>query len=185
MSQHDHFDERGHILVKLYKKAGSDIQYWETWNTDDKTAVVHFGKLGEFGTVEDIAMSSHQALKSTLHELIRNKQQEGYAEIPLSQQYTLTLSFTLETWGTPEDLERREQIRDILTEHLGWTGNGRCDDADIGSGEITLFADVIDPYLALETIPNAFKENNVHEQYMAAITLGDSTIAENIKRKSE
>ena len=67
-----------------------------------------------------------------------------------------------------------------MTDHLGWTGNGRCDDGDIGSGEMTLYADVVDPYLAVKTIPKEFKNKNISEQYYFTITQGDKVIAEKV-----
>jgi hypothetical protein len=82
--------------------------------------------------------------------------------------------------GAPEDLDRREKYRNFINEHLGWTGNGRCDDGDIGSGEMTLFANVVDPYLAIKTIPSDLLQNGVKEDYYFTISQGDKTIAEKI-----
>ena len=92
----------------------------------------------------------------------------------------MAITFKLKTWGTPEDLDRREKYRNFINEHLGWTGNGRCDDGDIGSGEMTLYADVVDPYLAVKTIPSDLLRNGVKENYYFTISQGDKTIAEKI-----
>ena len=81
-------------------------------------------------------------------------------------------------WGTTKDLERRERIRNILNEHLGWTGNGSCGDADIGSGEMTLFADVIKPEIAIKTIKNELKQNKITDEVFARITKNREIIKE-------
>jgi hypothetical protein len=106
---------------------------------------------------------------------------EEFKEVPYDEQYTLRINFTLKTWGTTKDLDRREEVRNIVTENLGWTGNGRCDDGDIGSGEMSLFADVIDPHIAIKTLTTEFKDKNITEEFYFTITKGDNTIEDNIK----
>jgi len=180
MTQKNYFDSSEHVFIKLYKKQDSTFLYWETWNVDDKNATTHWGQLGSLGEQEKIGAASHSDFKDKVNSLITDKISEGYNEIPLEEQFTVAVTFKLKTWGTPKDLDRREEIRNILTEHLGWTGNGRCDDGDIGSGEMTLYADVIDPFLAVKTIPKEFKVKNVNDEYYFTITQGDKTIAEKI-----
>jgi hypothetical protein len=180
MTQKNYFDSSEHVFIKLYKRQDSTFLYWETWNVDDKNATAHWGQLGSLGEQEKIGAASHSDFKHKVNSLITDKISEGYDEIPFEEQFTVAVTFKLKTWGTPKDLDRREEIRNILTEHLGWTGNGRCDDGDIGSGEMTLFADVIDPFLAVKTIPKEFKVKNVNDEYYFTITQGDKTIAEKI-----
>jgi hypothetical protein len=180
MPQKDYFDGREHVLVKLYKRHDSTFMYWEIWNIDDKSAITHWGVLGSIGEHKGVKASAHSEFKKTVNSLIAEKKAEGYREISLNNQFTVAVTFKLKSWGTPEDLDRREELRNILTQHLGWTGNGRCDDGDIGSGEMTLYADVIDPYLAIRTIPKEFKTKNVKEDYYFRISQGEKTIAEKI-----
>lgn len=180
MTQKNYFDSTGQVFIKLYKKHDTSFLYWETWNNDDKSATVHWGQLGTTGQQERISASTDLEFKSKITSLIDKKINEGYHEIPLDKQFTVAVTFKLKTWGTPKDLDRREEIRNILTEHLGWTGNGRCDDGDIGSGEMTLYADVIDPYLAIKTIPIELKNKNVIEEYYFSITQGDKVISEKV-----
>ena len=180
MTPKNYFDSSEQVFIKLYKKQDSTFLYWETWNVDDKKATAHWGQLGSLGEQEKISAASHSDFKDKVNSLIADKISEGYNEIPLEKQFTVAVTFKLKTWGTPKDLDRREEIRNILTEHLGWTGNGHCDDGDIGSGEMTLYADVIDPFLAVKTIPKEFKVKNVNDEYYFTITQGDKTIAEKI-----
>ncbi|GAA4730085.1 hypothetical protein [Flavisolibacter ginsenosidimutans] len=180
MTQKNYFDSSNQVFIKLYKKHDSTYLYWETWNVDDKNATVHLGQLGSLGEQENVGAASYSEFKDKINSLIADKLNEGYAEIPLEKQFTVAVTFKLKTWGTTEDLDRREQVRNILTEHLGWTGNGRCDDGDIGSGEMTLYADVVDPFVAVKTIPKEFKAKKVTEEYYFTIMQGDTTIAEKI-----
>jgi len=181
----NYFDSNDHVFKKLYKKDSASILYWETWNADDKKAIIHWGHVGNLGEQTNLSTSVHSELKDKINTLITNKINEGYSEIPASEQFTIAVIFKLRTWGTPKDLDRREEIRNILTEHLGWTGNGHCGDGDIGSGEMTLYADVIDPYLAIKTIPKEFKTKNITEEYYFEITQGDKVIAQKITPNKE
>jgi hypothetical protein len=176
----NYFDSRDQILFKLYKKTSDGLSYWETWNNDDKTAIIHWGILGGYGEQRPVTTESIEVLKDTINSLIADKIKEGFSEISYDKHFTLAITFKLKTWGTPEDLDRREKYRDFITEHLGWTGNGRCDDGDIGSGEMTLFAEVVDPYLAIKTIPNDLLRNGVKDDYYFTISQGNKTIAEKI-----
>lgn len=176
----NYFDNRDQILFKLYKKTTDGVLYWETWNNDDKTAIVHWELLGSYGEHRNVSIENISTLKDSINSLIADKINEGFSEISNDKQFTLAITFKLKTWGTPEDLDRREKYRNFITEHLGWTGNGRCDDGDIGSGEMTLYADVVDPYLAIKTIPIDLLRNGVKEDYYFTISQGDKTIAEKI-----
>jgi hypothetical protein len=180
MSSKNYFDSTDNVFIKLYKKNETRFLYWETWNTDKSNATYHWGDLGSTGEQYSISEPSFAQLKEKVNFLIASKIKDGYAEIPLKKQFTVSVNFKLTSWGTPKDLERREELRNILTEHLGWTGNGRCDDGDIGSGEMTLFADVIDPYLAIQTIQKEFKVKDVKEKYYFSIYQGKKMIAEEI-----
>ena len=33
-------------MIKLYKPIENKLHYWETWDKDEKTAMIHWGLLG-------------------------------------------------------------------------------------------------------------------------------------------
>jgi len=181
----DHFDENGGIFLKLYRQTDQGVKYWETWNTNVKSATIHWGQLGDTGQNKKVTGFTQKGFQEELNILIDEKLKEGYREIPYEEQYTVAVTFSLESWGTSEDLDRREEIRNILTEHLGWTGNGRCDDGDIGSGEMTLYADVIDPYIAVRTITKEFQDRKIDDRYQFTIMQGENIIERDYKPKNE
>ena len=177
----NYFKSDGEIMLKLYKTVNNETLYWETWNTDQTNAVIHWGKLGYAGDNKGIQKNSATELQNEINNSIELKKREGFEEVSLDNQYTVQINFKLKTWGSEKDLDRREEVRNIVTEHLGWTGNGRCDDGDIGSGEMSLFADVIDPHLAIKTLTKEFKNENITDLYYFTIIKGDSIIADKIK----
>lgn len=176
----NYFDSDDRILIKLYKKSENTFLYWETWNTDSKNAIIHWGDLGSYGEQQNIITQNPASLKDSVNSLIASKLDEGFVEVAESEHFTVEITFKLKTWGNSDDLDRQENYRSIITENLGWTGNGRCDDSDIGSGEMTLFGEVIDPYLAIKTITEELKKHEIQEEYYYNIYKGDSVIKENI-----
>ena len=177
----NYFDQEGEVFLKLYKKTNKIIEYWETWNTNKAKAIIHWGQLGDKGQDKVIADLSIKGFRKKLTILINEKISDGFMEIPFEEQYTVAITFKLDTWGTKQDIDRREKIRKVLSEHLGWTGNGRCDDGDIGSGEMTLFADVIDPYIAAKTISKEFGNKRIEDDYSITILKGDEIVEKDYK----
>ncbi|WP_431198992.1 hypothetical protein ACRQ5D_01495 [Mucilaginibacter sp. P25] len=51
-------------MLKLYKKDAAVINYWETWDKDDKTGLIHWGIVGEVGQNEEI----HSSLLSSFRK---------------------------------------------------------------------------------------------------------------------
>ena len=177
----NYFKNDGEIMLKLYKTVNNETQYWETWNTNKTNAVIHSGNLGETGASKNIQKNSATELQNEINNNIELKIQEGFKEVPIDDHYTIQINFKLKTWGNEKDLYRREEVRNIVTENLGWTGNGRCDDGDIGSGEMSLFAEVIDASLAIKTLTKEFKDKNITDEYYFTIIKDDSTITDNNK----
>ena len=120
-------------MLKLYKNIDNTLHYWETWDKDDKTGIVHWGIVGQRGEDKEV--------KSTLLENFRKKIQkevtaitmDGFDEIDIDDHYTLLIEFKVDGMGTPEDLEKRTRLQDKMDETLGWTGLGHCDGGSIGS----------------------------------------------------
>jgi hypothetical protein len=34
-------------MLKLYKPIGGELHYWEAWDTENKSYIIHWGKVGE------------------------------------------------------------------------------------------------------------------------------------------
>ncbi len=159
----DYFDSDRRIFLKLYKKNKEGIKYWETWNSTENEATVHWGNLGTTGDENIISLKTHKQLKSEINKLVNQILSQDFKEIPAEEQFTLKITFTLESLENIEELE--EDLRYMITGHLGWTGNGRCDDNLIGNGELTFFADVIDPQIAIKSLTKEFELNGVDIPY--------------------
>ena len=95
MTAKNFFDKREQVFVKLYKTKDKEVLYWETWNVDSTNATTHWGLLGNTGENENIGANSHLEFKNKINTLIANKIKEGYAEIPLENQFTVAVTFVL------------------------------------------------------------------------------------------
>lgn len=102
--------------------------------------------------------------------LMRNEEvliaiQEGF-DCFESDDYTnviIRLALSIEGFGTEEDLEKKNQIEDILGASLHLTGNGGCEGSEIGNGEMLIYCYVIDKEKAIETINLELKKDHFLE----------------------
>lgn len=66
-------------------------------------------------------------------------------------------------------MKKRHKVEGIFNECLGWTGNGRCDGGDIGSGTINVFSIVVDPHHARDAMVEALKKHQLLEGAVIAV----------------
>jgi hypothetical protein len=138
-------------MLKLYKRGPRGIRYWEAWKLAGMV-VVHEGKLGERGKASYLVPRKTQSAERFIQEKAKKPREKGYAEIPREEHYQIVVQYRLKGWGSPADLKKGHRIEDLLNGCLGWTGNGRCDGNDIGSGTMNIFSIVVDPELAAQAI---------------------------------
>src|SRR5262249_34494343 len=119
------FGRLGVPMLKLYKRGRNGVRYWEAWSLFG-TVVVHEGKLGERGKERFRAPAEDQSAEQFIEEAARKPRAKGYVEIPRQERRQVVVQYRLETWGTPEDLEKARQVENLLNGCLGWSGNGRC-----------------------------------------------------------
>jgi len=135
-------------MLKLYRKDAEVINYWETWDKDDKTGLIHWGTVGEVGQSEEVHSNLLSSFRKKIQTIINKKVDEGYRQIDIDDHYTLLIEYTIEGMGTPEDIEKRTRLQDKMDDVLGWTGLGHCDGGSIGSGSMEACCFVIDFSLA-------------------------------------
>ena len=160
-------------MVKLYKFEANKVSYWEAWEAEGEI-VFHWGVLGEKGEVRNIRLKRNGSSNMSIPDEADRHRAEGYRELKEGEEHTLLVQYQIDGWGTPEDLDKRHAVEELLNECLGWTGNGNCDGGDIGSGTMNVCSLVVDPYLASHTIIAELRENNLLEGAVIAIEREDS-----------
>lgn len=139
-------------MLKLYKKVDGVTIYWETWDINSDSGVVHWGQLGQQGESKiiktDLASSFHEKIQNEIDQKIEG----GYLPIDENDLTVLLIEFKIDGMGTPMDLEKRTRLQSKMNKTLGWTGLGHCDGGSIGSGTMEVCCMVVDFVIAKEVI---------------------------------
>jgi predicted DNA-binding WGR domain protein len=140
-------------MLKLYKLIDNQLHYWETWDKDEKTAVVHWGIVGQRGEDKECyERHCFSNFRKTVQKEIDEKIKEGYAEFDEDKIAFLEVEYKINGFGTEQDLDKRHRLEDHLNELLGWTGLGHVDGGSIGSGTMEAGCMVVDFDIAKKVI---------------------------------
>lgn len=137
-------------MLKLYKKSGETIHYWEAWAANSREITIHWGIVGDEGENRAIEILRGENADALIKREAEQPHGDGYRKIPLSKHTRLIIQCPILGMGTKSDLDRCIVIEDLMNGRLGWTGLGHCDGGDIGTGTINIFCFVVDPNKALE-----------------------------------
>jgi hypothetical protein len=159
-------------MLKLYKRSRTGVRYWEAWKIPGMV-VVHEGMLGDRGKAKYLIPEDGQTPEQCIMEAAAKPRARGYAEIPLDEQYQVVVQYRLKTWGSSADLEKGHSIEAMFNECLGWTGNGRCDGNDIGSGTLNIFSIVVDPDLGAATLVEQLRKYHQLRGAVVAVREGE------------
>jgi predicted DNA-binding WGR domain protein len=178
----DFFDDDNEVFIKLHKKTSDkDILYWEVWNEDEKTAMTHWGKVGHNGDKKEVKSSNNTDLRAAVNKEINKYIADGYEDVPYENYYLMVLTFEMESLGEVEDLQRMENLRGIVTESLGWSGNGNCDECEIQEDKTILYADVLNSEIALQAAKAAFKKEGLTGDFFVTVMQEEDILVENKK----
>ena len=131
-------------MLKLYKNIDNQLHYWETWNKDDKTGIIHWGIVGQQGQSKEVKSGLLSNFKKSIQKEIDEKIKEGYAEFNEDNFSFLEIEYIIDGFGTEEDLDKRHRLEEKMDEVLGWTGLGHTDGGSIGSGTMEVGCIVVD-----------------------------------------
>jgi hypothetical protein len=159
-------------MLKLYKRGRTGIRYWEAWKVPGMV-VVHEGRLGDRGKTKRVIPKDGQTPAQCIQQAAAKPRAKGYAEIPLKEQHQVVVQYRLETWGSSSDLRRGYDIENLFNECLGWTGNGRCDGNDIGSGTLNIYSIVVDPELGAATLVEELRKKRLLCGALVAVREGE------------
>lgn len=133
--------------IKLYKREGDALSYWEAWESDEKI-IVHQGRAGEDGEVEDLKATKSAREKVEAERL--RKTAEGYAPIPEEEMSELMIEYKVADDADHSDW--LDELENLLDDTLGWTGLGYCDGNDPGEGILEVACLVVDFEMAKRVI---------------------------------
>lgn len=149
-------------MLRLYKKEGDALRYWEAW-VDDNGLSVHWGTVGEMGEHTTIPIPPGDDPDMAVAEAAGPLVDEGYDEPDPDSLVPLVVQYPLQGKGSGHDFERRNAVEELLTDILGWTGNGEIEGGETQPGRMNVFCRVMDPRIALRTIIEALEEEGYLE----------------------
>lgn len=139
-------------MLKLYRSVNGGIDYWETWDNDEKSGTVHWGKLGERGSDKIFVTDKSSDFHEKIQEEVTQRVEGGFNPIDDDELLTLLIEFKVEGMGSTADLEKRSRLEARMNETLGWVGLGHCDGGSIGSGSMEVCCLVVDFEIAKKVI---------------------------------
>jgi predicted DNA-binding WGR domain protein len=117
----------------------------------------HFGKLGTKGKTETHRLNRTLSEEENIDRVLESAVKKGYKEIPLEDHAVLLIEYSVNGFGSSQDLSKRHALQDRMDETLGWTGLGHCDGGSIGSGTMEVCCLVVDFQLARDIIVKDLK----------------------------
>jgi hypothetical protein len=145
-------------MIKLYKLIDNKLNYWETWDNDDKSAIVHWGVVGQRGQDKKVKGGLFSNFRNVVQKEINERLKEGYAEFEEDSLVFLEVEYVIDGFGTEEDLDKRHRLEERLNELLGWTGLGHVDGGSIGSGTMEAGCVVVEFDMAKRAIEEDLKD---------------------------
>ncbi|MDP4209601.1 MAG: hypothetical protein Q8928_12380 [Bacteroidota bacterium] len=149
--------ENTNKMIKLYKLIDNQLNYWETWDKDNKTAIVHWGIVGQRGQDKEIKGGLFSNFRKSVQKEIDEKLKEGYAEFDESKMSFLEIEYKIDGFGTEQDLDKRHRLEERMDQVLGWTGLGHTDGGSSGSGTMEAGCVVVDFDIAKKVIEENLK----------------------------
>ena len=145
-------------MLKLYNLIDNQLQYWETWDKDEKTAIVHWGIVGQHGQNKEVKDGLFSNFRKIVQKEIDMKLKEGYTEFNEDNYSFLEIEYRIDDFGTEQDLDKRHRLEEKMDEVLGWTGLGHTDGGSIGSGTMEVGCMVVDFDIAKKVIEEKLKD---------------------------
>ncbi|HYI01489.1 hypothetical protein [Hyalangium sp.] len=155
-------------MLRLYKKEGDTLRYWEAWVGDDGLSV-HRGVVGEMGEHQTTPVPPEEDPDMVLAGAAEPLVDEGYDEPDPDSMAPLVVQYPLQGKGSGHDFEKRNAVEELLTDILGWTGNGEVEGGETQPGRMDIFCRVMDPQIAVRTLVEALEEEGYLEGAVLAL----------------
>src|SRR5690606_24821938 len=141
-----------------YQVFDNQLNYWETWDKDEKTAIIHWGIVGQRGQDKEVKSGLFSNFRKIVQKEIDEKLKDGYAEFNENNCAFLSIEYKIEGFRTEEALQKRQRSKEMMDDVLGWSGPRDTDGRSIGSGTIEVGCIVVDSYIAKKVIEDTLKD---------------------------
>jgi hypothetical protein len=147
------------VHVKLYKRDGDRLLYWEAWDCEGR-ATFHSGEIGHRGSTERIEPAADQSVESVIQTEATETRQRGYEPFDREGMKQVILSCpTGPDWTSHDEMCVARYLADMCDESLGWTGLGHCDGPFFIRGAVGVYSLVVDQELGIREIIAELRRN--------------------------
>jgi len=146
-------------MIKLYKTIDNELHYWETWDNENNSATIHWGKVGLKGEAKTVKSGLFSRFRKEIQKEIDKKINEGYIQFEDMDLTFLEIIYPIDGMGNEVDLNKRHALENRMNELLGWTGLGHVDGGSIGSGTMEVGCEVVDYNIAQKVIQDDLKNS--------------------------
>ncbi|WP_166925395.1 hypothetical protein [Flavobacterium poyangense] len=113
-------------MIKLYKTIHNQLNYWEIWQIDEKTALTYWGTIGKIGQYEEVKSSIFANFSRTIKNKIKTKRKEGYKEFDENKFSVLLIEYKNHPCKTENDLEKQYKLEEWINHLLELRSLGYC-----------------------------------------------------------
>jgi len=155
--------------------------YREAWFNNGKL-YFHEGKIGQKGILKtsDVPLQlAYKVIESFNNQAIR----DNFVAMTSEHLKSLVIRFTVDGFGTSPQLAIRHELEDIIDEALGWTGNGRCNGGDAGSGTQQLDCQVLLVEPAIRTLTPILQSKSNSFEKIEIATDDRTVIVSKLKKR--
>ena len=144
-------------MLKLYKSIDNILHYWETWNKNERSAMVRYGIVGDIGQTKEVKSGLFSNFRKFIEKEIAKKRKDGYNEIDTDDMEWLEIEYVLDDFGTKDELDKRHALEDVLEELLEQRGLGNTNGGSIGSNTMEAGCFVVDYDIAKKVVETHLK----------------------------
>ncbi len=159
-------------MIKLYNSINNKLYYWETWETEEKSAIIHWGLVGEEGDYKEVKGSFFSNFKKKVDKELTQKIGEGYEAFDEDNYTALIIEYRFDSEFVRENLDKRHRLEDLLEEFLDTTCLGSVDGGGIGETFMDVCCLVVDFGIAKKAIENKLK-NTEFADYTKIVKEGE------------
>lgn len=114
--------------------------------------------LGEAGYSKTVKSSLFKKATEKIKIEVDDCVEKGYRPVDLDDHRILLVEYSVEGFGTGDDLDKRHELESRMNDTLGWTGLGHCDGGSIGSDTMEACCYVVDFEIAKSVIEADLKD---------------------------
>ena len=159
-------------MLKLYKKEDDGLHYWEAW-VHEGVLTVHRGRVGQVGEELQQPVPPDEDPDMAIAEAAGPLVDAGYDEPEPDAMHTLIVQYDVQGKGSGHDLEKRVAVEELLTDALGWTGNGEVEGGELKEQRLRVHCLVMDPDAGVRNVVEALESEDLLEGASILLAHGD------------